>query len=51
MEGSSEARDNLLATRHRISQTNTTSIEISNIKLVVEMRMLSVEEGKMKVAE
>lgn len=48
---SSEARDNLLAARHRISHAKATSIEISNIKQAVEMGVISQEEGKNKVAE
>lgn len=41
-----EARDNLLATRSRINNSKATSMEISNIKQVVEMGVLSEENGK-----
>jgi hypothetical protein len=41
-----EARDTLLATRFRINNSNATSMEISNLKQVVEMGVLSEENGK-----
>ena len=51
LEGSSEARGNLLVARHRIGHAKATSVEISNIKQAMEMRVLSIEEGKKKVAK
>ena len=46
LEGSNEARDNLLAARHRINNVEATSVEISNIKQTIEMGVITVEEGK-----
>lgn len=44
LEGSSEANNNLLVGKHRISHAKTTSAEISNIKQAVEMEVISQEE-------
>ena len=44
LEGFSEAKDNLLVAKHRISHARTTSVEISNIKQVMETEVISQEE-------
>jgi hypothetical protein len=46
LKGFSEAKDKLLAKRQRISNAKATSVEFSNIKQVVEMGVISQEEGK-----
>lgn len=48
LERSSEAKDNLLATKHRISHAKTTSVEMSNIKQVIKMGAIleDMKEGK-----
>lgn len=46
LEGSSGARDNLLASKHNISNAKTTSLEISNTKQAIEMGVMSKEDGK-----
>ena len=45
---------NLLEAKHRISHAKATSVEISDIKQMVEMKLmevLSIEEEKKKVIE
>lgn len=51
LEGLSEARDNLLAPKHRNSHPKATSVEIFNIKHVVEMGVITFEHENSKVAE
>lgn len=51
LEGSSEARDNLLAPKHRNSRPKATSVEIFNIKHVVEMGVITFEDENSKVVE
>lgn len=51
LEGFSEAKDNLLVAKHRISHARTTSVEISNIKQVMETEVISQEEWKNKIEE
>lgn len=46
LEGSSEARNNLLVARHINSNANATNVKIFDIKQVVEMEVTTVEEGK-----
>lgn len=49
LEGSSEARNNLLVAKHMNSNANATSVKIFNIKQVVEMEGTTIEEEKNKV--
>lgn len=51
LEVSSEAKDNLLVARHRISHAKATCVEVSNIKQAIEMEVIMVEEGKNKIAD
>lgn len=51
LESFSEAKDNLLVAKHRISHARTTSVEISNIKQVMETEVISQEEWKNKIEE
>lgn len=46
LEGSSEARDNLLAARQRINNAEATSVELSNIKQTIEMGVITEKDGK-----
>ena len=45
LEGSSEARHNLLTATHRINNAKATSVEIFNNKQAVKMGVI-LEEGK-----
>lgn len=51
LKGSSEARHNLLVTRHRISHAKAMNLEITHIKTTVEMGLMSEEDEESKVAE
>lgn len=51
LEGSSEVRDNLLVARYKIFHAKATIVKISNIKQVVEMGMMSEDDGKLKVVD
>lgn len=51
LEGSSEARDSLLAARYKINNAKATNIEIMNIKIVVELYVSDEQERKKKVVE
>lgn len=44
LESSCEARDNLLVARYRKNNTKATSVEISNIMKMVEVRVLSEKD-------
>lgn len=49
LKGSSEAKDNLLTSRHSINNAKTTNVEISNIKQ--KMKMIIENEGNDNVAK